>query len=403
MASSSEIARRYFDALSRRDLDAAAACWAAGGTDRLVGQFQLTAPEGVVQYFQELFDAFPDFSFEVVDTTTYRDRCAVRWRARGTFAGPGRFQGFVANGAKLAVEGCDLLTVVNGLIVAGEVYTDTGDLARQLGLLPPVGSTAEARLARLQNARTRIRNALGGATPEAIAAGVWVVRGGRPRTMNVFLLEDDGGVTLFDAGVAGMATSLAAAAARLGGIRRVVLGHADADHRGAAPRLEAPVYCHPQERLAAESPSSFRDYWDLSKLSSLTRPVYTTLLRHWDGGPVEIAGTVEEGDVVAGFRVIELPGHAPGQIGLFRESDRLALVSDCFRTLDVQTGIRRAADVPHAAFNQNTDQARESIRKLAELQPAAAWPGHARPVVGPNVQGQLQHAVGHGNGLPEAL
>ena len=396
MASSSEIARRYLDALGRRDLDAAAACWAPGGTDRMVGQMELTAPDGVVQYFRELFDAFPDFSFEVVDTTTYRDRCAIRWRAQGTFAGPGRFQGFVANGAKLTLEGCDVLTVANGLIVSNEVYTDSGDVARQLGLLPPAGSTAEARLTRLQNARTRIRNALGGAAPEAIAAGVWVVRGGRPRAMNVFLLEDDGGVTLFDAGVAGMATNLTAAAARLGGVRRVVLGHADADHRGAAPGLEAPVYCHPQEQLAAESPSSFRDYWDLSKLSSWARAVYPKLLRHWDGGPVEIAGTLEEGDEVAGFRVIELPGHAPGQIGLFRESDRLALVSDCFCTLDVQTGIRRAAEVPHPALNQDTDQARESIRKLASLDPAAAWPGHARPVVGPDLEGQLRHAAADG-------
>ena len=394
MASSSEIARRYFDALARRDFDAMAACWAAGGVARLVGQRQLAAPDGIVQYFHELLAAFPDISFEVIDTTTYRDRCAVRWRAHGTFAGPGRFEGFVANGAKLAFEGCDVLTVTRDLIVHADVYADTGDVARQLRLLPALGSISETRLTRLHNARTRIHNALGGASPEAIAAGVWVLRGGRPRTMNVFLLEDEGGVTLFDAGVAEMAAAVAAAAARLGGIRRVVLGHADAGHRGSAPSLGAPVYCHPQERLAAESPSSFRDYWDLSKLSSWARFFYPKLLRHWDGGPVEVAGTVQEGDEVAGFRVIELPGHAPGQIGLFRDSDRLALVSDCFYTVDVQTGIRRAAAVPHPAFNQDTDRARESIHKLAALDPAVAWPGHARPVAGPNVEAQLRHAAG---------
>ena len=394
MASSAEIARRHIDALRRRDFDAAAACWIQGGTDRLVGQLEVTAPEGVVQYFQELFAAFPDLDFEVVDTTTYRDRCAVRWRAHGTFAGPGRFQGFVANGAKVVIEGCDVMTVANDLIVSNEAYMNTGDVARQLGLLPPIGSTAELRLTRLQNARTRIQNALGGAAPEAIASGVWVVRGGRPRAMNVFLLEDDGGVTLFDAGAAGMTTALGAAAARLGGIRRVVLGHADAEHRGAAPGLGVPVYCHPAERLAAESPSSFRDYWDIAKLSGWARPVLPKLLRYWDGGPVEIAGTIEEGDEVAGFTVVGLPGHAPGQIGLFRESDRLALVSDCFYTLDVQTGIRHAAAAPHPAFSEDSEQARESIRKLAALDPAAAWPGHARPVAGPDVQEQLRRAAG---------
>ena len=41
----------------------------------------------------------------------------------------------------------------------------------------------------------------------------------------------------------------------------------------------------------------------------------------WDGGPVRIAGTVREGDDVAGFEVVELAGHAPGLIGLWRASD----------------------------------------------------------------------------------
>ena len=57
----------------------------------------------------------------------------------------------------------------------------------------------------------------------------------------------------------------------------------------------------------------------------------------WDGGPVEIAGTVDEGDDVSGFRVVHLPGHAPGLIALFRESDRLALTSDCFYVIDPET------------------------------------------------------------------
>lgn len=401
MASSSEIARRYFEALGRRDLDAVAALWAAGGVERLVGQLEMTAPDGIVEGLRELFGAFPDFTFELLDTTTYRDRCAVRWRAHATFAGPGRYQGHLANGAKIEFEGCDVLAVKDELIVRNDVYMDTGDIARQLGLLPSAGSVAESRMTRLLNLRTRLGQAISGVTPEAIAAGVWLVRGGRPRTMNAYLIEDDGGVTLFDSGVSSMAKGLSAAAARLGGIRRVVLGHADADHRGAAAALGVPVYCHPDETLAAESPSSFRDYWDLSKLSNWARPVYPALLRHWDGGPVEVAGTVSEGDQVAGFEVVELPGHAPGQIGLFRESDRLALVSDCFSTLDIQTGIRTSAGVPHPAFNQDTERARDSIRKLAALAPAAAWPGHARPVTGPDVEGQLIRAagrLGHANG-----
>jgi glyoxylase-like metal-dependent hydrolase (beta-lactamase superfamily II) len=112
----------------------------------------------------------------------------------------------------------------------------------------------------------------------------------------------------------------------------------------------------------------------------------------WDGGPVAIAGTVAAGDDVTGFQVIDLPGHAPGLIGLWRASDRLALVSDCFYTLDPQTGRHGPPRVAHEAFNHDTEQARASIRKLAALEPAAAWPGHANPVTG-DVRAQLERAA----------
>jgi hydroxyacylglutathione hydrolase len=116
------------------------------------------------------------------------------------------------------------------------------------------------------------------------------------------------------------------------------------------------------------------------------------MLPSWDGGPTAIAGTLSEGDEVAGFRVIELPGHAPGLIGLFRESDRLALGSDIVYTLDIQTGRKGAPRIPHPAFDADTEQARASIRKLAELGPSVVWAGHADPVSG-DVAGQLEQAA----------
>ena len=85
--------------------------------------------------------------------------------------------------------------------------------------------------------------------PKRVADGVWLVRGGFPlRMMNVYLVENAGGAVVFDAGVAVMRGPILAAAARLGGIERVVLSHAHVDHRGAAPRLGAPIWCHADER-----------------------------------------------------------------------------------------------------------------------------------------------------------
>ena len=122
------------------------------------------------------------------------------------------------------------------------------------------------------------------------------------------------------------------------------------------------------------------------------RPVFPHLLDLWDGGPVTISGTIEEGEDVSGFRAVHIPGHAPGLIALYRERDGLALTSDCFYTLDPQTGIHGPPRVPHPAFNLDTEQARASIRKLAELEPSSAWPGHAEPLTG-DVAAQLERAA----------
>ena len=396
MATTSETARRYFAALSAHDLDAATACWRPGAIDRMVGAQELVAPDGIRDYFSALFAAFPDFELEVLETTTGRSRSAVRWRAHATFAGPGMFQGFTPNHARIVLEGCDVVTVEDGLIVHNDAYIDSGDIARQLGLLPSAGSVAEVRLAKLANARTRAMAAIHGVSTDRIAEGVWIVRGGFPiKTMNVYLIEDGDGVTVFDAGIAAMSGALNATCARFGGVERVVLGHADADHRGAAPALGAPVYCHPAERAAAESSESFRPYHDLHQLRPYARLYFGKVLPAWDGGAVQIAGTVSEGDEIAGFEVIELPGHAPGLIGLFRRSDRLALISDCVYTLDIQTGRRGGPRVPHPAFDADVEQARASIRKLAALDPATAWAGHADPVTG-DVRGQLEAAAAAG-------
>ena len=388
-----EIARAYFAAQNAHDLDAAVALWRPGAVDRLVGDQDLVAPGMLREYFKGLFDAFPDFALEVIELTGEQERVAVRWRATGTFAGPGRVQDFAPTQARMAIEGCDVLTVQDGLIVHNDAYIDSGDVARQLGLAPATGSPAQRRLAAVVNARTRGSQAIHAGAPEPVADGVWVVRGGFPvRTMNVYLIADGAGVTVFDAGIAGMGPAITAAAAAHGGISRVVLGHADVDHRGAAPELHAPVFCHVAERAAAEAGLARRDYHDLSKLRAYARPFYARMLSVWNGGPVAIAGTVAEGDEVAGFRVVELPGHAPGQIGLFRESDRLALCSDTVYTLDIQTGVYGGPRVAHPAFDEDLALARDSIRRLAGLQPAVVWAGHADPVTG-DVESQLRAAA----------
>ena len=329
---------------------------------------------------------------EIVSTTTEGERCGVQWRLRGTFAGPGTLGGVAPTGSPIDLEGFDLVTVRDGLIHHNDAFTDNMTFARQMGMMPAQDSAAEQRMTRAFNAKTKLTSGLAAGDAELVAEGVWVVQG-QPARCNVYLIEDEDGVTLFDAG----ARTMTRAVARAGATTR--RDHADRPrprphrpprHRAGARRAGL---CHPDEVIDAEGSGGFR-YWPegLKGIPTPHRQVQRLMHRYaWDGGPVQIAGTLNEGDEVAGFQVIELPGHAPGQIGLFRESDRLALVSDCFYTLDIW-GRDCEPHVPFPVYNYDTEQARASMRKLAEMEPAAAWPGHAKPLTG-DVRGALLRAA----------
>ena len=386
------VATSYFDALTRHDLEAAGACWSPDGVDELVGQATVQGPEGVRAFFGELYAAVPDFAFSVEGMIAEGDEVAVLWRATGTFAGDAAYQGIQPTGGRVELRGLDYLTIKDGLITSNVAFPDGMGFARQIGMLPEQGSGAEGAMLRAFNARTRVARRLAGGAAVSVADGVWQVRGGMPREMNVYLIEEDGGgVTVFDAGVRTMAPAITAAASSLGGIHRVVLGHGHVDHRGAAPALGAPVFCHADDKEDAEGDAG-RHYMDFGKLRPYARPLYPQFFKLWDGGPVTISGTVAEGDDVAGFKVIAIPGHAPGQIALYRERDGVALSTDCFYTLDVQTGLHGPPRVALDAFNFDTEQARASIRKLAAIGPSVAWPGHAGPVTG-DVAAQLERAA----------
>ncbi len=381
VSSAEPTARAYFAAVDAHDLEAALALWAPGGREHVRGQMDGVAPDDVREFIGALLRAVPDLRLEVVATTTEGERCAVQWRMRGTFAGQGELRGVQPTGAPVLLEGVDVLTVRDGLIEANDAFSDSMTFAEQAGLLPRRGSTAERAMVGAFNARTRLGRRLAGPGAEPVADGVWVVQG-QPARCNVYLLAEGDGVTLFDAGARTMVRAVASAAAPLGGVRRIVLGHGHTDHRGVANAFDVPVLCHPDEVADAEGSGGFR-YWGekLPGLPAPMRPLHRMLHRYfWDGGPVTIAGTVSEGDEIAGFRVVHIPGHAPGLIALWREHDRLALVSDAFYTIDMW-GRDVEPRLPLHAYNYDTEQARDSLRKLAELDPAAAWPGHALPAL----------------------
>lgn len=228
---------------------------------------------------------------------------------------------------------------------------------------------------------------------EQVAERVWKITGGFPRkVMHVYLIEEDDGITVFDAGIRSMKTQILGAVASLGRLKQVVLGHAHPDHRGAARGLveitDAEVWCHRDERNDVESGGGVaRMHLDL--LAFHERVIFKyVLFKLWDGGPVTVSRTLEEGDAVAGFSVYHMPGHSPGQITLYREGDGVALCSDLIYTIDPRTGKEAPASAPLEAFTADIELARQSIRKLAGLGPKSVWAGHGQPIT-EDVQGQL--------------
>jgi steroid delta-isomerase-like uncharacterized protein len=387
-------AHAYFHAIRHGTTEPQRLAYADDAAITIHGVLEHASKADLVAYFEELWAAIPDLDFEVLDLVESGDQAAARWRITGTFAGPGTFNGLEPNGARLDIQGVDLVTLSGGRIVRNEAYTDGTTVARQLGVLPPAGSPLERRMTRAANVRTRVARRCSGGGPEPVAEGVWRVQGRDPARCNVYLVRDGEGVLMFDAGARVMTAAVAAAAAQLGGLTRIVLGHGHTDHRGTAPAFDVPVLCHADEVTDAEGSGGWR-YWDagLRFLPRIHRPAHRLLhAKVWDGGPVAIAGTIAEGDDVAGFEVVDIPGHAPGMIALWRASDRLALTSDAFYTINLWAR-DVAPGVPIEGYNLDTGQARASLRKLAALDPAAAWPGHARPVC-VDVREQLLRAAG---------
>ncbi len=155
-----QVGKAYFAAHEQKDLETAAALFKPDGIDRLHGLAELRGPAEVKAYFQGLYDAIPDYHFEILEFAASGAQAACRWHVTGTFLGPGRFQGLAPTGAKLDMEGCDMLRIEEGLIAENNAYVNGAQMAQQLGVLPAPGSIGDRAFTGAFNAKTAATNAL---------------------------------------------------------------------------------------------------------------------------------------------------------------------------------------------------------------------------------------------------
>ena len=90
----------------------------------------------------------------------------------------------------------------------------------------------------------------------------------------------------------------------------------------------------------------------------------------WAGPPYPVARRLREGDEVAGFKVLDVPGHSPGHVAYWRESDRALIAGDVLNNMNLMTGIPGLHE-PRVEFTTDPALNRESARRLARARARA--------------------------------
>jgi glyoxylase-like metal-dependent hydrolase (beta-lactamase superfamily II) len=110
-------------------------------------------------------------------------------------------------------------------------------------------------------------------------------------------------------------------------------------------------------------------------------PGYRDGVRSLLGPPHPVARRLSEGDEVGGFVVVETPGHTPGHISFWRETDGVLIAGDVLKSWDFVTGETGLSE-PRDEFTLDPTSNRHSILKLAQLEPRLICVGHGAPVAG---------------------
>jgi glyoxylase-like metal-dependent hydrolase (beta-lactamase superfamily II) len=198
-----------------------------------------------------------------------------------------------------------------------------------------------------------------------LAPGVWRLDEFPRPLINVYLV----GEVLIDAGRSWDARRIRRQTAGME-LSMLALTHVHADHQGAAKAIceerGIPLACHRDDVDAMEGRRPVR------ASDAIGARVFARL---WEGPPHPVDRVLEDGDEVAGFRVVHAPGHSPGEVIFFRDSDRVAICGDVIRNITYLTLRTRLAEPPDD-LTPDPAENRRSIRRLADLEPSLILPGH---------------------------
>ena len=180
-----------------------------------------------------------------------------------------------------------------------------------------------------------------------------------------YALEAPDGLTIIDASIRGAGAKiirqLAAAGRKPTDVKRIVITHAHPDHIGGLKQLQhltgAPVITSAGERDVIEGKTIMMPHRQIWRETVLVGQV------------------VEEEDTISGgLVVLHTPGHTLEHLSFWLPDQRILLCGDVMMNVVGLT-------LPIAPFTVDMGLVRQSIGRLAELEPAVLCFGHGTPLV----------------------
>jgi glyoxylase-like metal-dependent hydrolase (beta-lactamase superfamily II) len=136
--------------------------------------------------------------------------------------------------------------------------------------------------------------------------------------------------------------------------------------------LNIPFWVGERDADAAEDPSLIGrrqpDHW-----------LAQFFAKHMTGPGHRVDRRLHDGDEVASFTVIDVPGHSAGHVAFWRESDRVLILGDVLNNQHPLTGIPGLRQ-PLRIFTPDPAGNRRSARKLGPLEPRLVLFGHGAPL-----------------------
>jgi glyoxylase-like metal-dependent hydrolase (beta-lactamase superfamily II) len=228
--------------------------------------------------------------------------------------------------------------------------------------------------------------------------------------VNTYLVEDDNGLAIIDAGLPGMWPQLSRAVRDLGygpgSVTALVLTHAHFDHVGTAARIRrefrAPILVHDGDRYIAAHPYRY-EHENNRFLYPLRYPKSVPYLGAMTlAGALNVRGVTDvhslDGDSGSALpgrpRIIHTPGHTAGHVALHYPERDVLICGDSLVTLNPYTG-SKGPQIVSGAATANSPEALASLNLLAQTNAPVLLTGHGEPWTG-GAESAVEQALARG-------